>query len=129
MRCVADAFTGFSGPIAPGKLVNLMGPGIGSEVPATQQLDATGKVAVGLNGVNVYFNGIAAPLLSVSANQIEAVVPFENLDPVEFPTSTVVILKNGSEIVGSPVPVNRRGVFAPHRHEWMSIGDSIRMAR
>ncbi len=40
-----------------------------------------------------------------SATQIEAVVPFENLDPVEFPTSTVAILKNGVEIDGPPVPV------------------------
>jgi uncharacterized protein (TIGR03437 family) len=105
VRCVADAFTGLSGPIAPGKLVRLMGPGVGSDTPATQQLDSTGKVAVGLSGVNVYFNGIAAPLLSVSATQIEAVVPFENLDPVEFPTSTVAILKNGQEIDGPPMPV------------------------
>ena len=55
--------------------------------------------------MNVYFNGIAAPLLSASLNEIDAVVPFENLDPVEFPTSTVAILKNGVEIDGSPVPV------------------------
>src|SRR6202012_735339 len=27
VRCVADALTGLSGPIAPGKLVTLMGPG------------------------------------------------------------------------------------------------------
>ena len=105
MRCIGDAFTGLSGPIAPGKLVTLMGPGIGPDVPATEQIDATGKVAVGLNGVNVYFNGIAAPLLSASSTQIEAVVPFENLDPVEFPTSTVAILKNGVEIDSPPVPV------------------------
>ncbi len=105
VRCVADAFTGLTGPIAPGKLVTLMGPGIGPDVPAMEQIDGSGKVAVGLNGVNLYFNGIAAPLLSVSSNQIEAVVPFENLNPVEFPTSTVAILKNGMEIDGPPVPV------------------------
>ncbi len=75
-----------------------------------------GRSRWAFNGVNVYFNGIAAPLLSVSANRrLEAVVPFENLDPVEFPTSTVVILNNGSEIVGSPLPVSRRRVFASHR--------------
>ncbi len=72
--------TGLSGPIAPGKLVKLLGLGIGPDMPATMQLDSTGKVAVGLNGVNVYFNGIAAPLLSVSPNEIDAVVPFENMD-------------------------------------------------
>ena len=46
VRCVADEITGLSGPIAPGKLVKLLGQGIGPDTPATMQLDSTGKVAV-----------------------------------------------------------------------------------
>ncbi len=40
-------------------------------------LDQTGKVSTSLGGVQVMFNGTAAPLTYLSASQINAVVPYE----------------------------------------------------
>ena len=96
-RCVADSLTYLSGPIAPGKLVSLFGPGIGPDRPATLQIDASGKAATYLGGLSVYFNGVAAPLLYVAKNQINAVVPFE---VGNAPDSTVVLLKDGVRLDG-----------------------------
>ena len=62
---------------SPGELVSLMGNYLGSPVPASAQLGADGKVTSSLAGDQVTFNGIAAPLLYVSAAQINVVIPYQ----------------------------------------------------
>lgn len=103
VRCVSDALTFYKEGLAPGKLVSLFGPDIGPEEPANLQLDASGKVGTYLGGVSVYFNGIAAPLLYASKNQINAVVPFEIAGA---PTSSIAILKDGVVLRGADVGVS-----------------------
>ena len=61
--------------IAPGEAVRLIGRGIGPVNPADASA-APGHVLPGIAGVQVTFNGIAAELVSVQANQIVCFVPF-----------------------------------------------------
>ena len=62
--------------IAPGELITIFGNGIGPETPLGPQLDRTGRVATSLGETTVTFDGIAAPLLYVSASQVNAVAPY-----------------------------------------------------
>jgi uncharacterized protein (TIGR03437 family) len=75
---LADA-TGFSvaGGIAPGEVVAIYGSAIGPTQASHGSFDSSGHLPISLGGTRVYFNGIAAPLLSAGPEQIDAVVPFE----------------------------------------------------
>ena len=74
---VANAAVGpVSGRIAPGELIAIYGPQIGPSTPVTYTVDASGFLPKSLAGIQVSFDGMLAPLLYVSANQINAIVPF-----------------------------------------------------
>ena len=75
ITCVANAASYAAAPIAPGEIVALFGPDIGPGAPSTLQV-VNGVVSSSLAGVQVRFGGIPAPLLYVSQNQINAIVPF-----------------------------------------------------
>ena len=81
------------GAVAPGELVTLFGPGIGPAQPLAYQLDATGRVANTLGGIRVLFDGVPAPLLYVSPNQINTVVPSSLASSQQM---QVVIEKDGN---------------------------------
>jgi uncharacterized protein (TIGR03437 family) len=49
---------------------------MGPATLAQYQLDGNGLVPRSLAGTTVYFNGVAAPLIYTSANQVAALVPF-----------------------------------------------------
>ena len=110
ITCVANSATFYSGPVAPGELVSIFGPGIGPDEPASLQLDTSGKVATSLGGTNVYINGVAAPLLYVSKNQINAVIPFE---VAIWGDTYVTVLKNGAVLpeIKIPVALASPGIF------------------
>ena len=72
---VANA-AGNSTAVAPGEVVTIAGSNLGPATPAGIQLDAYGNVATTLAGTQVLFNGVASPLISASAGQVNAVVPF-----------------------------------------------------
>ncbi len=63
--------------VAPGEIVSLYGPNIGSASAATTQLDQDGRVTTSLAGVEVRFNGTPGSLLYTGPQQINAVAPFE----------------------------------------------------
>jgi uncharacterized protein (TIGR03437 family) len=63
--------------VSPGELVILNGYAFGPQTSASYQVGADGRVTTKLAGVRVLFDEIPAPLLSVQANQIEAIVPWE----------------------------------------------------
>jgi uncharacterized protein (TIGR03437 family) len=65
-----------SGPVAPGEIVSLFGSAIGPPTPALLALTNSRLVADSLDGVQVYFDGVPAPLLYASAGQVNAVVPY-----------------------------------------------------
>lgn len=65
--------------IAPGTLVMIMGERL-SDVTESVDLTKVESLPRKLGGVQVFFDGIAAPLLFVSPTQINAQVPFEVYD-------------------------------------------------
>lgn len=73
---VQSAASQVPGPIAPGEIISIYGTNLG---PATGVGPVIANNAVGTEvaGIQVTFDNIAAPLLYVSATQINAVVPFE----------------------------------------------------
>ena len=67
----------FAAPaVAPGQLLVLKGRNIGPSTPVFAKLGADGRFPFTLGGVQVMFDGVAAALVSVGANQIECQVPF-----------------------------------------------------
>jgi trimeric autotransporter adhesin len=65
-----------SGPVAPGEVVVIWGSGLGPAQLAQYQADSNGRVPTSVGGTSVYVNGVAAPVLYASANQVAAVIPF-----------------------------------------------------
>jgi len=87
-----------SAAIAPGEFVTIPGVRLGPGSAVTAN-----PVATNLDGVRVLFDGILAPILSVSASQINAIAPYEisgkssvgivvEVNGVSSNTSTVAVL-------------------------------------
>jgi uncharacterized protein (TIGR03437 family) len=77
--------------ISPGEIVSIFGLSIGPTQPVSYQLNSTGDVPSNLNGLQVLINGVAAPILYASANQINAVVPFSAMNPPYAATSSLEV--------------------------------------
>jgi uncharacterized protein (TIGR03437 family) len=76
--------------IAPGAVVRLLGKNLGPAAATPGIVNANGFVATSVVGVQVNFGVIAAPLLSMSASEIDCVVPFETAGP----TTTISVQYN-----------------------------------
>jgi uncharacterized protein (TIGR03437 family) len=63
--------------ISPGQLISLTGFGIGPETGVVYQPGPQGQAPLALAGVQVSFNGQAAPLIYAQSRQINAVAPVE----------------------------------------------------
>ncbi len=81
LNAVTSGATNQAGVIAPGEVLSLYGAGMGPGSLAQFQLDASGKVPTTLAGTTVFINGIAAPVLYTSANQVGVVAPFNLTGP------------------------------------------------
>ncbi len=66
-----------AGTVAPGEFLSLYGTGLGPAEGIGASLDSNSRFGSELGGVSVLFDGQAAPLLWVSANQINMLVPYE----------------------------------------------------
>ena len=73
---VTNAASGQGGAISPGEIVAIFGTNMGPAVGVGLQL-VNGSVSTILANTVVTFDGIQAPLIFVSANQINAIVPYE----------------------------------------------------
>jgi len=102
-----------AGVVAPAELVSLYGTGLGPATPLNAQV-VGGVVQNTLGGYQLLFNGVAAPLLYIGANQINAVVPHEvsGQDAVSvtlvtptgtFPLADVYVRPSEPEIFHDPV--------------------------
>jgi uncharacterized protein (TIGR03437 family) len=85
IAAVVNAANYIGGPVSPGEMVTLFGPAIGPATPAYAATDpATGKLATTIGGLQVLFNGIAAPMIYAGSTQVSAMVPYE-MAPVASP--------------------------------------------
>jgi uncharacterized protein (TIGR03437 family) len=75
VQAVVSAASYASGPASPGELVTLFGTGIGPATPAGMAI-AGGYVGTSVEQVLVSIDGIAAPIIYLSANQITVQVPY-----------------------------------------------------
>lgn len=108
---VANAGTLRAGPVAPGQLISIFGFNIGPPSAAGLTLDGAGKVATQLGGTQVFFDGVAAPLVYVSNGQVNAIVPYA----VAGAASTqmqVVYQGKATNTITLPVAPSSPGLFA-----------------
>ncbi len=100
--------------IAPGTIVSIIGEKL-SESAVSADL-SNEELPLDLGGVQVYFNGVRAPLFFVSPTQINAQVPFEFLDVTSINAFVRTVRKDGSVTVTTPVAVTivpeNPGIFA-----------------
>ncbi|HUS06080.1 MAG TPA: hypothetical protein VMZ52_07290 [Bryobacteraceae bacterium] len=100
--------------IAPGTLVTLLGTNFTSQTAAASASED--RLPKTLGGVQVYFDGIRAPLLFVSPTQINAQIPFEIYDA----NSVSAYVRSGAPdgsvsittAVAVPVVQQNPGIFA-----------------
>jgi uncharacterized protein (TIGR03437 family) len=76
VSAVTNGASNLNGPVAPGEVVVIYGSGLGPSPLAQYQTDSNGLVPTNVGGTSVYFNGVLAPVLYASANQVAAVAPF-----------------------------------------------------
>jgi uncharacterized protein (TIGR03437 family) len=79
--------------ISPAEVISIYGPGIGPATGATAT-PVNGFFPTTLVGVQVTINGVNIPLLYVSANQINAVMPME----LSIDAAAVVHVVNGTQV-------------------------------
>ncbi|HJZ98768.1 MAG TPA: M12 family metallopeptidase, partial [Candidatus Solibacter sp.] len=72
---VLNAASFLGGAVSPGEILTIFGMSIGPATLITEQIQ-NGKFTSTLGGVRVLFDGVAAPLVYVSPNQIAPIVPY-----------------------------------------------------
>lgn len=65
-----------SGPVAPGELITFYGHYMGPASPAEWTLGSNGVLTIPNAGIQVFFDDVPAPLVYISAGQVNAVAPY-----------------------------------------------------
>jgi uncharacterized protein (TIGR03437 family) len=106
--------------VAPGTLITIVGNFL-SEQTVKAVPNAQGFYPTKLGGVEVYFDGIRAPLLYVSPTQINAQLPFEVSDANGVTAFVRTERANGVTTstvnIGVPVVASSPGIFALGGHD------------
>lgn len=102
---ISNDAEGQESAIAPGELVDIFGISIGP-TQAVSATAASGKLPSALGGLEVLFNGYAAPLVSAGPNQIRAIVPFETMPALPYPTQPVEVQVLASATAVAPFTTN-----------------------
>jgi hypothetical protein len=107
---IVNAASGDQSAVSPGEIVTIYGVNMGPTTPARIIVDSFGNVSRNLNGVQVLFDGIPAPLLYASATQVNAVVPYEIFSDS---VTALQIVYSGAASAGWGVPVTAAapGIF------------------
>ena len=78
VTAVVNAASWVAGAVSPGENIVIGGAGIGpAQLVQVQQLTSDGKFPTTLGNTQVLFDGIAAPIIYVSATQTSVMVPYE----------------------------------------------------
>ena len=115
------------GVVSPAQIVSLFGAGIGPPNPLGAVADPDGFIATRLGDTEVRFDGTPAPLLYVSANQINAVVP---LDTAGQTNCRIEVRRAGATTMSMEVPVTTAmpGVFSPLLNKDYSVNSAANPA-
>jgi uncharacterized protein (TIGR03437 family) len=65
------------GPVAPGELITLYGHYLGPATSSGWTLGANGQLTIPNANVQIFFDDVPAPLIYVSAGQVNAIAPYE----------------------------------------------------
>jgi uncharacterized protein (TIGR03437 family) len=88
--------------VSPGEIVTIFGQSLGPATLTSLQVNSNGTLSNSIGGVQVFFNGYAAPMIYALAGQLSAIVPYE----VAGETSVdVVVVYQGSASAPFPVAV------------------------
>jgi len=99
---VSNAASYVGGSIAPGEALFIAGIGIGPATLAGAALNASGNLATSVGGTQFMFNGVAAPIVYVSATQSSVIVPYELAGAT---SAQIVAVVNGVQSPAFTVPV------------------------
>ena len=99
------------GAIAPGEIVSIFGSGLGPAEGEPARLDSSDRVATELAEVQVFFDGVPAPLFFVRADQINAQAPY-SLDGKSKTEVHVRFQGRDSERAEFAVAPSAPGIFA-----------------
>jgi uncharacterized protein (TIGR03437 family) len=103
--------SGFQG-IAPGEVIRILGKQMGPAAAAPGVIQS-GVLANNVAGVQVFFDGVAAPLLSVSAQEIDLVAPFEltNKSSTTIQVQYQGVKSNAVQVAVTPLVIQILEVF------------------
>jgi uncharacterized protein (TIGR03437 family) len=88
--------------VSPGEIVAIFGQGLGPATLTGLQVNSNGTLSSSLGGVQVFFNGYAAPMIYALSTQVSAIVPYE----VAGQTSVnAVVVYQGNASAPFPVAV------------------------
>lgn len=111
-RGIVNAASLRPGPIAPGQLVTIAGERLGPRTGISARFnEATGRFPTSLGGTRVLFDGNPAPLLYVSANQINLQAPFDIAGRPSVKISVEAAGYSASPLVETPVAAAAPGLF------------------
>ncbi len=80
--------------LAPGELISIYGTGLSAGEAARASYDPGGILPLSLAGTTVTVNGVAAPILYASGQQVDAAVPFE----VSGSGTVEVVVTSGGQV-------------------------------
>ncbi len=83
-----------SGPVAPGELISFYGHYLGPASPNTWTLGSNGILTIPGADVQVFFDDVAAPLVYISAGQVNAVAPYSTANGF----STIRVVSAGGSV-------------------------------
>ena len=92
-----------AGPVSPGEIITIFGAGIGPGELAGAQLTSAGTVSKFIGNTRILFDGIAAPLIYVSANQSAAIAPYFLSNR---PSTSIEVEYNGIRSKAAAVPTS-----------------------
>lgn len=108
---VANGATLRSGAVAPGLIVSIFGFDLGPTPAEGLVVGSNGRVSTEVGGTRVLFDGVPAPLLFVSANQVNAVVPY-GVSPGGTTRLQVIFRGVATNTLTLPVVAAAPGLFA-----------------
>ena len=71
-----NAFSTRGGPVAPGEIVSIFGSGLGPDAGITAAFDSGGALPTLLEGVEVHFDAVSAPIFYAQSGQVNVQAPY-----------------------------------------------------